>query len=156
MAVNSVMKYFPEHLPQCPCPMKRAINRLPALSLSNGVKAGWLPSPGVIAGVTLNVNLKSLDRLLPKNSTSQVPNSVEIDNYQRAPLGFIPFILERFAFKKTARLDTSAMHARLEKIIGSATAKSHRHSLAVSCSVPENQISDSLRLISELIEGPAE
>jgi hypothetical protein len=134
--------------------MKRAITRL-----SNGVQAGWLPSPGVIAGVTLNINLKSLDRLLPEAETlsvDKVPNSLSIDNYKSSPMGFIPFILERFAFKKTAQLDTAAMHGRLEKIIGSANAKSHRHSLAVSCSVPENQINDSLRLISELIEGPAE
>ncbi len=136
--------------------MKRAINKLPGLTLSNGVKAGWLPSPGVISGVTLNLNLKSLDCMLPAGTVNSQPNSLTVDNYKPSPLGLIPFILERFAFKKTARLDTSAMHARLEKIIGSANAKSHRHSLAISCSVPENQITDSLHLISELLQGPAE
>lgn len=135
--------------------MNSAIKRLPAVTLSNGVRAGWQLSPGVIAGVTLNVNLKSLDRLLPDSKVA-LPNALSIGNYKCQPLGFIPFILEKFAFKKTAKLDTAAMHARLEKIIGSASAKSHRHSLVVSCSVPENQVVDSLRLLSELIEGPAE
>lgn len=144
-------------VPLPPCPMNRAISRLPGLTLSNGVKAGWLSSPGVIAGVTLNINLKSLDKMLPKVATDThgEANSLTNFNYKCTPLGFVPFILEKFAFKKTAKLDTAAMHARLEKIIGSANAKSHRHSLAVSCSVPENQIVDSLRLLSELIEGPA-
>lgn len=136
--------------------LKTAINRLPGHLLQNGVKAGWLNAPGVIAGVSLNVNLQSLDRFIKGEQEKRVSDSFVVEQVKVNPLGLIPFILEKFAFKKTAKLDSQAMHKRLESLIGSAQAKSHRHSLVVTCSVPESQIVDSLRLLGELLEGPGE
>lgn len=127
--------------------------------LSNGIKSGWVTSPGPIAGTAVQVNLSSLDTLI-KNKNSLV-NDVDMSSYdplkeESAHLGLIPFILEKFSFKKTAKLSEKALNNRLEGLIGSATAKSQRHSLLWSCSVPEEQVSESVELLSEISQGPGE
>ena len=88
-------------------------------------------------------------------------NDVDMNIYdplkeETAHLGLIPFILEKFSFKKTAKLSEKDLNYRLEKLIGSATAKSHRHSLLWSCSVPEEQVAESVELLSEISQGPGE
>lgn len=127
--------------------------------LSNGIKSGWITSPGPIAGTAVQVNLSSLDNLIKNGKISK--NDVDMSVYdplndESAHLGLIPFILEKFSFKKTAKLSEKALNTRLESLIGSATAKSHRHSLLWSCSVPEDQVSESVELLSEISQGPGE
>lgn len=134
--------------------MKLPVNRL-------GIPTGWVTSPGPIAGTAVQVNLSSLDRLIPRCSSVAVAGRNDVDmgthdplKEESAHLGLIPFILEKFSFKKTSKLNESELNRRLEALIGSATSKSHRHSLLWSCAVPEAQIGESVALISELSQGP--
>jgi hypothetical protein len=135
--------------------------KLPVASrLSNGIKSGWITSPGPIAGTAVQVNLSSLDTLIKAKNRGNV-NDLDMNGYdplkdESAHLGLIPFILEKFSFKKTAKLSEKALNNRLERLIGSATAKSHRHSLIWSCSVPEEQVGESVELLSEISQGPGE
>lgn len=127
--------------------------------LSNGIKSGWITSPGPIAGTAVQINLSSLDTLIKTGKITK--NDVDMSVYdplkeESAHLGLIPFILEKFSFKKTAKLSEKALNTRLESLIGSATAKSHKHSLLWSCSVPEEQVSESVELLSEISQGPGE
>jgi hypothetical protein len=129
--------------------------------LSNGIPVGWLTSPGPISGTAVQLNLSTLDTLLAKRSGPEPVNAVDVNSYdplkeESAHLGLIPFILEKFSFKKTARLNESELNGRLESLIGSATSKSQRHSLLWSCSVPEEQLNDSVELLAELSRGPGE
>lgn len=134
--------------------MKLPVSRL-------GIPTGWVTSPGPIAGTAVQVNLSSLDRLIPRCSNAAVAGRNDVDmgthdplKEESAHLGLIPFILEKFSFKKTSKLNESELNRRLEALIGSATSKSHRHSLLWSCAVPEAQIGESVALISELSQGP--
>ena len=132
------------------------INRI----LTNGISTGWITSPGPIAGVAVQLNLSSLDRNTKCDAANTV-NDVDLSVHdplkeETAHLGLIPFILEKFSFKKTAELSEKQLNLKLEKLIGSATAKNHRHSLLWSCSVPEEQIGESVKLLSELSKGPGE
>jgi hypothetical protein len=135
--------------------------KLPVASrLSNGIKSGWITSPGPIAGTAVQVNLSSLDTLIKAKNGGNI-NDLDMSVYdplkdESAHLGLIPFILEKFSFKKTAKLSEKALNNRLERLIGSATAKSHRHSLIWSCSVPEEQVGESVELLSEISQGPGE
>jgi hypothetical protein len=135
--------------------------KLPVASrLSNGIKSGWITSPGPIAGTAVQVNLSSLDTLIKAKNGGNI-NDLDMSIYdplkdESAHLGLIPFILEKFSFKKTAKLSEKALNNRLERLIGSATAKSHRHSLIWSCSVPEEQVGESVELLSEISQGPGE
>lgn len=135
---------------------KLPINRI----LSNGISTGWITSPGPISGVAVQLNLSSIDRNLKCDAVNSV-NDVDLSVHdplkeESAHLGLMPFILEKFSFKKTAELSEKQLNSKLEKLIGSATAKSHRHSLLWSCSVPEEQIGESVKLLSELSKGPGE
>ena len=138
--------------------MKLPVN----ISLSNGIKSGWITSPGPIAGTAVQVNLSSLDTLIKaKNMAVAEVNDVDMSVYdplkeESAHLGLIPFILEKFSFKKTAKLSEKALNSRLESLIGSAMAKSHKHSLLWTCSVPEEQVGESVQLLSEISQGPGE
>ena len=127
--------------------------------LSNGIKSGWITSPGPIAGTAVQVNLSSLDNLIKAKNLNL--NDLDMSVYdplkeESAHLGLIPFILEKFSFKKTAKLSEKALNNRLEVLIGSATAKNQRHSLLWSCSVPEGQVGESVELLSEISQGPGE
>jgi len=129
--------------------------------LSNGIKSGWITSPGPIAGTAVQVNLSSLDNLIKAKNTNVNLNDLDMNVYdplkeESAHLGLIPFILEKFSFKKTAKLSEKALNNRLEVLIGSATAKNQRHSLLWSCSVPEGQVGESVELLSEISQGPGE
>ena len=129
--------------------------------LSNGIKSGWITSPGPIAGTAVQVNLSSLDNLIKAKNTNVNLNDLDMSVYdplkeESAHLGLIPFILEKFSFKKTAKLSEKALNNRLEVLIGSATAKNQRHSLLWSCSVPEGQVGESVELLSEISQGPGE
>lgn len=133
-----------------------SIRRLP-----NGIRSGWLTSPGPIAGTLVQVNLSSLDGLIEKSSHPLRVNDVDMDVHdplkeKSIHLGIIPFILEKFSFKKTAKLSEKELNKRLEGLIGSATAKNNRHSLLWGCSVPEDQISDSVKLLADISQGPGE
>lgn len=136
--------------------MKIPVNRL----AQSGIPTGWITSPGPIAGTAVQVNLSSLDRLIIKNSgAANARNDLDMTIHdplkeESAHLGLVPFILEKFSFKKTSKLNESELNGRLEALIGSATSKNHRHSLLWSCSVPEAQIADSVALLSELSQGP--
>lgn len=145
------------------------MTKLPINRLANGIPTGWITSPGPIAGVAVQLNLSYLDEMISrktftKNNNLDAMNAVnDVDLNVHDPLkeefahfGLIPFILEKFAFKKTAELSEKQLNAKLESLIGSATAKSHRHSLLWSCSVPEEQIGESVKLLSELSKGPGE
>lgn len=127
--------------------------------LGNGIKSAWITSPGPIAGTAVQVNLSSLDTLIKYKNINL--NHLDMSVYdplkeESAHLGLIPFILEKFSFKKTANLSEKALNNRLEALIGSATAKNQRHSLLWSCSVPEGQVGDSVKLLSEISQGPGE
>lgn len=129
--------------------------------IRSGITSGWITSPGPIAGTAVQVNLSSLDGLIKSNGGTVKVNDVDMNIYDplkedTAHLGLIPFILEKFSFKKTAKLSEKDLNGRLEKLIGSATAKSHRHSLLWSCSVPEEQVAESVELLSEISQGPGE
>ena len=136
--------------------MKLPVNRL----AQSGIPTGWITSPGPIAGSAVQVNLSSLDRLIRKNSgASSAINDLDMTIHdplkeESAHLGLIPFILEKFSFKKTSKLSESELNGRLEALIGSATSKNHRHSLVWACAVPEAQIGESVGLLSELSQGP--
>lgn len=135
--------------------MKLPVNRL----AHSGISTGWITSPGPIAGTAVQVNLSSLDRLIPSSSVFKGRNDIEMTVHdplkeESAHLGLIPFILEKFSFKKTSKLSESELNRRLEALIGSATSKNHRHSLLWSCAVPEAQIGESVALLSELSQGP--
>ena len=136
--------------------------KVPANRLSNGIPICWLTSPGPISGTAVQVNLSSLDRLLPSaRKHSPAPNDIDMNFHDQlkgesAHLGLIPFILEKFSFKKTVKLSEKDLNRRLESLIGSASAKTNRHSLLWSCSVPEIQIADSVGLIHDLSQGPGE
>jgi processing peptidase subunit alpha len=137
----------------------------PVARLANGVRAEWVTSPGPIAGVGLNVNLLGVDALLPKGLPETVSNSVvltaegceaNLASDGDAHLSLIPFIAEKFAFKKTERLSERELSSRLEGLIGCATAKSHKHSVFIAGTVPETQVSETIKLLWELAQGPAE
>ena len=131
--------------------------------LLNGIKSGWITSPGPIAGAAVQVNLSSLDTLIKPGNKRNIEevNDVDMSVYdplkeESVHLGLIPFILEKFSFKKTAKLSEKDLNSRLEGLIGSATAKSQRHSLLWSCSIPEEQVAESIALLSEISQGPGE
>ena len=135
--------------------MKLPVSRL----IQSGIPTGWITSPGPISGTAVQVNLSSLDRLIKNSTVSSARNDVDMTvndplKEESAHLGLVPFILEKFSFKKTSKLSESELNCRLEALIGSATAKNHRHSLLWSCAVPEGQIGDSVALLSELSHGP--
>lgn len=128
--------------------------------LTNGIPTGWITSPGPIAGSAVQLNLSSLDRYI-KSTKDITKNDVDMSVHdplkeESAYLGLVPFILEKFSFKKTAKLGEKELNDRLESLIGSATAKSHKHSLLWSCSVPEEQVPDTIGLLSEISQGPGE
>lgn len=134
--------------------------KVPINKLSNGIPIGWITSPGPITGTAVQVNLSSLDNLIKENVKLN-RNDVDIQVHDQlkvesAHLGLIPFILEKFSFKKTSKLSEKILNSRLENLIGSATSKNHRNSLLWSCSIPEDQISESIKLLSELSQGPGE
>ena len=105
--------------------------------------------------------MASLDTLHAKNDIHQNSkiyiNNVEatdntaIESSRFIPL--IPFILEKFMFKKTANLSPEQLNTKLDALIGSSSARSHRHSLSVSCAVPEFQIPDTVSLLADFFEG---
>ena len=135
--------------------------KLPVNRLINGIPVGWITSPGPIAGTAVQLNLSSLDRLIKCENDKLSVNNVDMAVYdplkeESAHLGLIPFILEKFSFKKTAKLSESELNDRLNRLIGSASSKSHCHSLLLSCSIPEEQIAESAKLLSELSLGPGE
>jgi len=135
--------------------MKPPVSRL----AQSGIPTGWITSPGPIAGTAVQVNLSSLDRLITSSGASTARIDVDMTIHdplkeESAHLGLIPFILEKFSFKKTSKLSESSLNSRLEALIGSATAKNHRHSLLWACAVPEGQIGESVALLSELSQGP--
>lgn len=136
--------------------------KLPVNKLVNGIPTGWITSPGPIAGSAVQLNLSSLDRFISNKKGKDVRvNDVEMSVHdplkeESAYLGLVPFILEKFSFKKTAKLGEKELNGRLESLIGSATAKSQRHSLLWSCSVPEEQVTESVGLLAELSQGPGE
>ncbi len=139
------------------------MKKVPVNRLSNGIPTGWITSPGPIAGTAIQVDLSSLDSLIIDSNRGQRDSLNDVDlnvhdqlKEKSAHLGLIPFILEKFSFKKTARLNEKELNGRLESLIGSATAKNHRHSLLWSCSIPEEQVSESVKLLSELSQGPGE
>ena len=137
--------------------IKLPINRI----LSNGISSGWITSPGPIAGVAVQLNLSSIDRNLKCDDAVNTVNDVDLSVHdplkeESAHVGLMPFILEKFSFKKTAELSEKQLNSKIERLIGSATAKSHRHSLLWSCSVPEEQIGESVKLLAELSKGPGE
>lgn len=139
-----------------------SVTRLP----KSGILSAWLTSPGPIAGVSVNVGLASLDaaidgrngaKSLSSNEVFLGPGGTEIglNTDPNAHLSLIPFIMEKFAFKKTKRLSESQLTARLERLIGCASAKSHRHSLFLAGTVPESHIGSCTELLGELMHGPA-
>lgn len=135
---------------------------VPMVKLKNGIKVDWNTAPGPIAGSAVRLNLGSLDTLLPANSSSSIKpdiNDIDVNSFyplkdSKSHLGLIPFILEKFSFKKTASLSEKELNGRLERLIGSASAKSHRHSLLWTCSTPEEQVPEALSLLADIVKGP--
>lgn len=113
---------------------RRGFSQFCRSKLDSGIEAISINTPGYFSGTGILIKTGHLTAMTKANPRATASS----------------YILEKLAFKETAKVSAAQMQARMDELVGSAMSKSHRESLFISAAISPDQVKPVLQLLGDI------